>query len=240
MISSALSGSMPSMWAKRCDKTVLRIPAGAFGARAWKSGNAFDQQHALFPVNFIQANFYDFGVAGLHRPADESGLDRKFAVPALDQHAQTHAFRTAEVKQTVHGGANRTSRVKHIVDENQILVVHRERDLARLQDGLRGDFREIVAIQRDVQRSHRDIHAVDASHGLRNPVGQRNAPAAHSNQSQIRRATAFFHDFMGQTLHGTGDFRRRHQLRFFYDEHWAYILTYGPLVSKSLVKARRV
>src|SRR5258707_1370424 len=45
---------------------------------------------------------------------------------------------------------------------------------------------------------------------------------------------------MGQTLHRAVDFRRRHQLRFFYDAHWPDILTYGPLVSKSLVKARRV
>jgi hypothetical protein len=42
---------------------------------------------------------------------------------------------------------------------------------------------------------------------------------------------------MSQTLHGTVDFRRRHQLRFFYDAHWADILTYGPLLSKSLVNA---
>src|SRR5882762_8375276 len=157
---------MPSMWPKRCDKTVLRILSGAFAA-GWGSGHAFDEHHALFPVNFIQANFYNFGVAGLHRTANESGLDRQFAMPSVNQHAQAHAFRAPEVEQTIHGGPNRSSGVKHMVDQDEILVVHWKRDVARLQDGVGSDFREVVTIQRDIQRSDGYIDTVNTAHGMR-------------------------------------------------------------------------
>ena len=134
-------------------------------------------------------------------------LDGQFAMPAVDQHAQPDALRTAQIEQPVHRRANRASGVQHVVDQDQILVVHRKRNVARLQHGLRRNLGKVVAIQRDVQRPHRHIHAVDAAHGLRDALGQRNAAPADSDQCQIRRAAALFHDFVRQPLHACGRFR---------------------------------
>ncbi len=80
-------------------------------------------------------------------------------------------------------------------------------------------LREIVAIECDVQRADRNIHAVDAAHGASNALGQRNAAAADADQRQAARAAAFFDDLVGEALQGAVDFGRGHQLRFFDDAH---------------------
>src|SRR5882672_11474028 len=90
-ISSALSGSMPSMWPKRSDTTVLKNPSGAT-IPALGSGSALDEHDALFLINLIQANFDDFRVARLHRAPDKGSLDGQFAVPTVNQHAQANAL----------------------------------------------------------------------------------------------------------------------------------------------------
>jgi hypothetical protein len=55
-------------------------------------------------------------------------------------------------------------------------------------------------------------------------LGEWDSSPANPNQGQIGSAAAFFHNFMGQSLHRAIDFRRRHQLVFFNDVHWANIL----------------
>src|SRR5712691_3883694 len=125
VIRSALSGSMPSMWWRRCGTGV---PGKA--VRAARSGDALDEHHALLAVHLGQADFDDLGVAGLHVPADEGSLDGQLAVAAVDQHAQPDALRPAQVEETVHGGADGATSVKHVVGQDQILVVHGKGDVA--------------------------------------------------------------------------------------------------------------
>src|SRR2546422_1686238 len=68
---------MPSMWWRRCGTGV---PGKV--VRAARSGDALNEHHALLAVHLGQADFDDFGVAGLHVPADEGGLDGQLAVAA--------------------------------------------------------------------------------------------------------------------------------------------------------------
>ena len=61
----ALSGSMPSKWRKRYDTDSLGISPEF----SWVSGSghALHEHDALFLVDLVQANFDNFGVAGLRQ-----------------------------------------------------------------------------------------------------------------------------------------------------------------------------
>src|SRR5271155_2417824 len=128
------------------------------------------QDHALFIVDLLQANFDDFGIAGLHGAADVLSLDGHFAMATVNEHAEGNALGTAKVKKAVHGGANGAAGVKNVVDKHQVHAVYAERDVRRLEDRLRCDVGEIVAIESDVQCADRHFHAVNAAHGLRNTL----------------------------------------------------------------------
>src|ERR1700677_1785430 len=91
-----------------------------------RSGNAIDQNDAFLAVNFLQADFHYFSVACFHVSADERRLDGHFAMAAVNQHAKADALGTAQVEKTVHRGTNGTAGVKHIVNDNQVAVVHRK------------------------------------------------------------------------------------------------------------------
>src|SRR5579859_5333957 len=74
---------------------------------SWKPWALFypvHQDHAFFRVNFAQANFDNFGVAGLYVAADVLRFDGHLAVAAVNQHAERNASRAAEVEEAVHGG----------------------------------------------------------------------------------------------------------------------------------------
>ena len=73
--------------------------------------------------------------------ADVVGLDRQLAVAAVDEDDQLDRARTAEVDQRVERGADRPPRVEHVVDEQDLAIVDRERDLGAADDRLRPDRR---------------------------------------------------------------------------------------------------
>ena len=80
-------------------------------------------------------------------------------------------------------------------------------------------FDKIVAIQRNVQRAHRHIHAVDAAHGLRDPLRQRHAAPPDPDHRQVLGPAALLHDFVRQPLQSAVNLRRRHQLCLLDDAH---------------------
>ncbi len=55
---------------------------------------------------------------------------------------------------------------------------------------------------------------------LRQALGERNAPAANADQSEVLRATALLDDFVRQTLEGAVDFFGGEELSFFHDAHF--------------------
>src|SRR5207245_2702719 len=143
VICSTASGSMPSMWWRRCGTGV---PGKV--VRAAPSGDALNEHHALLAVHLGQADFDDFGVAGLHVPADEGGLDGQLAVAAVDQDAQPDALRPSQVEEAVHGRADGATRVEHGVGQDQIPNGHGKGDVAGLQHRMRSHFGKNVAIER--------------------------------------------------------------------------------------------
>jgi hypothetical protein len=188
---------------------------------ASNSGYAIYEHDAFLGVNFLKANFHNFRVAGLDRPANERRLDGQLAMPAVNQDAQADSPGTAEIEETVHGGANRPASVKDVVHDHQVAVVHREIDLRGVDYWLRADSGKIVPVERDIEDPHGNIHVCEAVDDLCQPLRERNAPAANTNQSEIFRPTALLDKFVSQPLESAVDFLGGEQLPFFYDAHLA-------------------
>lgn len=185
---------------------------------------AVDENDALFLIDFAETHFDDFRVAGLHGAADELGFNGHFAMAAVNEHAERNALRAAEIEKAVHGGANGASGVEDVVDEDEVHAVDAKGDIGRLQHGLGRDFREIVAIESDIESADGHVDAIDAAHGLGDALGERHAAAADADEGEMLRASAFFDNLMGQAAQGAVDLRGGHQLGFFDDAHVRVIL----------------
>src|SRR5271154_3984137 len=116
---------------------------------------------------------------------------------AVNQHAEANAFGAAQIEETVHGGANGAAGVEHVVHDHQVAIIHAEADFVGVHDGLGADGGKSVAIESDVNRADRDIHAGEIFDGFRQAFGEGDAAAAHADQGEVFGAAAFFHDFMG-------------------------------------------
>src|SRR5271155_2632689 len=119
---------------------------------------------------------------------------------AVNQHAESDAFGTAQVEEPVHGGANSAAGVEHVVHDHQVAIIHVEIDFVRVDDRLRADGGKIVAVERDVYGADRNFHAGEIFDGFGEAFRERNAAAAHADQREVFGAAAFFHDLMGQTV----------------------------------------
>ena len=171
---------------------------------------AVDENNAFLVVDFLQANFDDFGIAGLNEAPRVLGFDGHFAMSAVNQDAQRDALGAAEVEQAVHGGTDGTTGVEDVIDEDQVHGINAERDVGGLQDGLGSNLRKVVAVQSDIEEAHGDFDAVDAAHGPGNALGERNTTAADTDESKIACAATLFHDLMGKALQSPIDLRGRH------------------------------
>src|SRR5579863_5546078 len=116
---------------------------------------------------------------------------------AVNQHAEANALGAAEIEETVHGGANGAAGVEHVVHDYQVAIIHAEIDFVGVHDGLRADGGKIIAVERDVYRADRDLHAGEIFDGFGQAFRERNAAAADSDQREVVRAAAFFDDFVG-------------------------------------------
>ena len=139
-----------------------------------------------------KTNLDDFRVARLHRPADERRLHGQLAVAAIDQHAQPDALRPAQVEKTVHRRANRPASVKNIVHHHQVLIVHREGNVAGLSTGCGPTLERSSRYNVMSSVPTGTVDPVDAAHGLRDPVGKRNAAPPDPDQCQVLRCLRSF------------------------------------------------
>jgi len=111
----------------------------------------------------------------------------------------------AEVDEGVHGGPDGAARVQDVVHQHDRAPVDVERDLGALDDGLLGDHREVVAVERDVQRPDRDLDALVLGDRLGDPAGQRHASALDPDQHQPGRAGLLLDDLVGDARDRAAD-----------------------------------
>ncbi len=126
------------------------------------------------------------------------GPDRQLAVTAVDEHGQADRLRPPEVDERVHRGADRPSRVQHVVDEDDGPPVDARRQLRALDHGLLRDQREVVAIEGDVERPDRHLCPLVLEDRRGDPPRERHAATLDADQQQAVRARLLLDDLMGE------------------------------------------
>ena len=187
--------------------------AGAPAAgRASRAGGLARQEHDLVrPVLLAHADL-DGLVAGRgERAADVVGADRQLAVAAVDEHGQLDAGRPAEVDQLVERGAHRPAGEQYVVDEHDRAPVDREEDVGALRDRLRGEAREVVPVQRDVERADGGLGARRLRDRPREAPGERHAAGAHAHEGQLLHVGVALEDLVRDAGERAGHPARVHQ-----------------------------
>ena len=131
---------------------------------------------------------------------------------AIDERDQLDRARTAEVDQRVERRANRAARVEHVVHEQDQAVVDGEWNFRAPNHRLRPDGvpHQVVAVERDVERSGRHVDAGEVPERLGQARRQRHASRADADERQALDAAVVFDNFVGDADEASRDAVRVH------------------------------
>jgi hypothetical protein len=145
---------------------------------------------------------------GGHVLADEVGPDRKLAMSAVDKDRQADGPRATVVDERIHRRADRAAGEEHIVDEDHHASVDRERDLRLAHHRRVADARQVVAVQRDVDRTERDVYALIRADRRLDARGERVAARANTDDGQMGEVTVTLDDLVRDPRDGSADIVR--------------------------------
>src|SRR4030095_3056352 len=131
-----------------------------------------DEQDAFVLIDFGELHFDDLVVRCLDRLSNIIGFDGKLPMAPVNQNAELNELGSSVVKQGIHGGANCTSRVQHVVYEHDRQIRDRKMNLRALNYRLSRDGREVVAVEIDVQVSDWHPFPFEFEDHLRQAVGE--------------------------------------------------------------------
>src|SRR5437660_6292476 len=126
---------------------------------------------------------------------------------AVDEDGQLDHLRPAEVDQRVEGGANRAAREENVVDQHDGPALDGERDVGAADPRLVGLEAKIVTVERDVERSDRDLGAVDRGDAVGQPLGQGHSARPEPDEREGGGAAVALEDLVADP--GEGPLERR-------------------------------
>ena len=121
----------------------------------------FHQHDTFDSVNLHDIDGDQFGFCRRHVFADVVGADWKLAVSAIDQHRELDGSRAAVSGCRIQSRAGSPSGIENIIDEDDIFPVDIKVDVARMNDRIRLNFGQIVAIERNIQFADRNRDALN-------------------------------------------------------------------------------
>ena len=93
-----------------------------------------------------------------------------------------------------------------------MVAVEVERQVGALDDRLLGDQREVVAVERDVERTDGEANALVLGDGLGEPMGERDAAALDAHEGQAVGAGVLLDDLVADADGRAPDLLRGHDL----------------------------
>jgi hypothetical protein len=105
-------------------------------------------------------------------------------VTLVHQHGEADGLRPAEVDERIHRRADGPARVQHVVDEDDRPAIDARRQRGALDDWLLGDHRQVVAVERDVERPDRDVDRFVLGDRGRDAMRQRDATSLDPDEQQ--------------------------------------------------------
>jgi hypothetical protein len=137
-------------------------------------------------------------VGGLrwHVLSHEVGAYRELAVTAIDKHRETDRAGAAIVDERIHRGPDGASGEQNVIHENDDLVVDREVQRRLADDRRVADAREVVPIERDVERTEWNGRVLVRADGVAQPDGQDVAARADTDDGETGEFAVAFDDLV--------------------------------------------
>ncbi len=124
-------------------------------------------------------------------------MDGELATASIDEHGERHARGSPEVGQLVECRAHGAPRVEDIVDDHHLLPVEIPRQIRRPDDRSRAHGLQIIAIERDVERSPRDGHVLALLDRADDAVRELDAAALDPDDDQVGGSLIQLDDLFG-------------------------------------------
>ncbi len=140
---------------------------------------------------------------------------------AINEHTQLNLSRPALGKKSIHRRSRRTAGKQNIIYQNNVLIFDRKTNLFFQHHGLRAQRREVIAIEGNIQRTHRNLRVLNACDNLAKPLSYGHAATADTDQSKRIHATVFFYDLVCQPYQCPFNFGCGHQLGLLAKGHLA-------------------
>ena len=132
-------------------------------------------------VVLAELDLHDFSVLRADLLTDEIRFDRKLAMTAIHHHRQLNRTHPPEVAQCVQRGANGTTGVENIIDENDVLIVDVGRNVRASYHRLKRDASEIIAVQINVEDSNRRFVLRRSGHRRSHALSHRDAASMNAD-----------------------------------------------------------
>src|SRR5947209_8366997 len=227
VISSALRPRMPSrcFWLSTAFIERVRLASPARyekGGPGWPPSLLFlarrslDDGDRLFPVEIFEHHLDDLALFSRHELADEVRLNRKLAVllAAVNEDGELDAARPAEVNQLVERRADGAPRVEHVVNEEDVSAFDINGQVRAVDDGVRADGREVVAVERDVHDADGRALAFEVGDLVGQAMGERHAAPLDADEVEVARAVVLLDDLGGEPGQRAVDPHAVHDARF--------------------------
>src|SRR6266850_738401 len=160
----------------------------------------FDHDHGILAVDFLhQDTNFLMDRCGDVFP-DVIRLDGELSMTPVDHDGELNSRRSSEIDQLIESCANRPSRIQDIVDKDDVLTGHIERDDGPLEERLLTLPPEIIPIERDIQKAELQLFVFELLNFLDEPSGEELPPRADAHDRDRVSALIVFQNFVRQAV----------------------------------------
>src|SRR5262249_28991499 len=159
-----------------------------------------EQSYLVGPVDLGEHHAYRLGSRGRDVLADVVGADRQLPVAPVDEDRELDRTRPAEVADRVQRRPHRTAGEQHVVHEDHQPVVEAAGRNLGAADRAGAPQPQVVAVERDVEHTGRDVDVLEGGYSGGETAGQRMATGRDAEQDGVPGATGFFQDLVRDTV----------------------------------------
>ena len=131
-------------------------------------------------------------------------LDRELTMAPIYQHREFHCCWPAQVGEGIERGPDGSPGVKHVVDQNHRSITGVNREDGPAEHGS-GALAEVVAIEANVEITHRDLVVFDGGNGLGQSFSQGPTAGVNPDQDQTIGAVVALADLVRDPFQGSAD-----------------------------------
>src|SRR5918995_509470 len=155
-----------------------------------------NDDHPILPIGLLQVDQDPLPARGGYVLPHVVRPDRQLPVSPVDQNGQPHRRRPSQLQQSVHRRPRRPTRIQNVVHEHHHLTAHVEGHAATPHFGV--FVLQVVAVERYVQRTHRDVDALELADVGRDPLCQWNPAREYPDERKAVEARGVaFQYFVG-------------------------------------------